>query len=110
MGLPSRCMLGESVCQGTCHAIGRAHGVCDKYGCTCSDRFLTPSEFLLCAAESEHIVRPMEKQQVCALGGRVSASPRMQRPRWLWSSSWRTLKNKLLNQEDIRKLFINSCL
>ncbi len=38
--------------QGTCHSLGRAHGVCDRYGCTCSDRFLTPEEFLLCAAES----------------------------------------------------------
>merc|ERR1711974_236965 len=40
------------VCQGTCHSLGRATGTCGTYGCTCSDRFLTPSEFLLCAAES----------------------------------------------------------
>merc|ERR1712055_350981 len=50
--LPSRCTLGESFCQGTCHSLGRATGTCGTYGCTCSDRFLTPSEFLLCAAES----------------------------------------------------------
>merc|ERR1712032_1068049 len=50
--LPSRCTLGESFCQGTCHSLGIATGTCGTYGCTCSDRFLTPSEFLLCAAES----------------------------------------------------------
>jgi len=50
--LPSRCNLGESVCKGTCQAMGRHTGVCDRYGCSCSDDFLSPSEFLLCAAES----------------------------------------------------------
>ena len=29
--LPSRCTLGESFCQGTCHAIGRRDGSCE-YG------------------------------------------------------------------------------
>merc|ERR1712062_65036 len=43
--LPSRCTLGESFCQGTCHSLGRASGTCGTYGCTCSDRYLTPSEF-----------------------------------------------------------------
>merc|ERR1712080_449826 len=50
--LPSRCTLGESFCEGTCHSLGRASGSCDRFGCECSDRFLTPNEFLLCAAAS----------------------------------------------------------
>eukprot|EP00088_Acartia_fossae_P035505 TRINITY_DN36602_c0_g1_i1.p1 TRINITY_DN36602_c0_g1~~TRINITY_DN36602_c0_g1_i1.p1 ORF type:complete len:159 (-),score=21.33 TRINITY_DN36602_c0_g1_i1:98-574(-) len=50
--LPSRCNLGEEFCKGTCQAIGREGGVCDRYGCTCSDNYLSPTEFLLCAAES----------------------------------------------------------
>jgi len=50
--LPSRCNLGESVCKGTCQAVGRKSGVCDQYGCHCSDEYLSPSEFLLCASES----------------------------------------------------------
>jgi len=50
--LPSRCNFGEALCKGTCQAIGRKSGVCDRYGCTCTDTHLTPSEFLLCAAES----------------------------------------------------------
>merc|ERR1711872_1048162 len=50
--LPSRCNLGESFFQGTCQALARHSGYCDQYGCTCSEKYLTPSEFLLCAAES----------------------------------------------------------
>jgi len=50
--LPSRCNLGDQFCEVTCHAIGRSHGACDTYGCTCSDQYLSPTEFLLCAAES----------------------------------------------------------
>jgi len=50
--LPSRCTLGQAVCDSTCHSIGRASGTCDRFGCTCSDRTLTPDEFLLCAAAS----------------------------------------------------------
>ena len=38
--------------QGTCHALGRNTGTCGTYGCTCSDEFLTPDQFLLCAAAS----------------------------------------------------------
>merc|ERR1712223_1954484 len=45
--LPSRCTLGESFCQGTCHAIERRDGSCEY-----SEERLTPSEFALCAAES----------------------------------------------------------
>ena len=51
--LPSRCTLGESFCEGTCNAIGRKSGSCEYgEGCECSDEFLSPSEFALCAAES----------------------------------------------------------
>jgi len=50
--LPSRCHLGNAVCEGTCHSLGRSTGTCGTYGCTCSDEFLTPSQFLLCAAAS----------------------------------------------------------
>ena len=78
--LPSRCDLGESVCTTTCHSMGRANGTCNRFGCECSDRwarttshkgsapfvtyvrfkgtlqtssrFISPSEFLLCGADS----------------------------------------------------------
>ncbi|XP_023325302.1 teneurin-3 [Eurytemora carolleeae] len=50
--LPSRCLLGDSFCEGTCHAMGRSNGTCKDNNCSCSNTYLTPSEFLLCAAES----------------------------------------------------------
>nr|AQS22625.1 hypothetical protein [Pseudodiaptomus poplesia] len=50
--LPSRCLLGQSACEGTCHAIGRSTGVCKNNDCACSDTYISPSEFALCAAES----------------------------------------------------------
>jgi len=52
--LPSRCDLGESVCQGTCNAIGRKTGKCvgGAEGCECSDERISPEEFALCASES----------------------------------------------------------
>jgi len=50
--LPSRCSLGHSFCQGTCNSMGRVNGTCDRFGCTCSERSLTASEFLLCSADS----------------------------------------------------------
>ena len=28
--LPSRCTLGKSFCEGTCNAIGRRSGACEK--------------------------------------------------------------------------------
>ncbi|XP_023321879.1 uncharacterized protein LOC111696498 [Eurytemora carolleeae] len=55
--LPSRCDLGDKFCEGTCNAIGRRNGTCTtlesgKKDCTCSDDYLTPKEFALCAAET----------------------------------------------------------
>merc|ERR1719436_526178 len=50
--LPSRCDLGAGFCEATCHSLGRSGGSCDRFGCECSDTFLSPSQFLLCAAES----------------------------------------------------------
>eukprot|EP00088_Acartia_fossae_P008705 TRINITY_DN14177_c0_g1_i1.p1 TRINITY_DN14177_c0_g1~~TRINITY_DN14177_c0_g1_i1.p1 ORF type:complete len:165 (+),score=5.45 TRINITY_DN14177_c0_g1_i1:30-497(+) len=50
--LPSRCHLGTKFCEATCHAIGRRNGICNDYGCDCDNRYLDPTEFLLCAAES----------------------------------------------------------
>ena len=52
MSNPTTPFKEDLVVKGTCQAIGRSGGTCDKYGCTCSDRYLSPSEFLLCAAES----------------------------------------------------------
>merc|ERR1711874_268232 len=51
--LPSRCTLGRSFCQSTCHAIGRRDGACEfGRGCECSDETLTASEFALCSVEA----------------------------------------------------------
>ena len=54
--LPSRCDLGDSFCEGTCNAIGRKTGICtSKDGlkdCKCDTKFLSATEFALCAAES----------------------------------------------------------
>jgi len=54
--LPSRCSLGESFCEGTCNSIGRKGGVCERkdgiLDCKCDDKYLTPKQFGLCAAES----------------------------------------------------------
>jgi len=54
--LPSRCDLGESFCEGTCNSIGRKTGKCttERGGkdCECSDEYLSPTEFALCAAAS----------------------------------------------------------
>ena len=52
-----RCDLGDKFCEGTCNAIGRRNGTCTtlesgKKDCTCSDDYLTPKEFALCAAET----------------------------------------------------------
>jgi len=50
--LPSRCNLGVSACEVTCHAIGRVGGTCKNNDCTCSDTFISPTEFALCGAAS----------------------------------------------------------
>ena len=71
--LPSRCHLGLPFCvvgillsnsyyqpclttpQATCNALGRVTGTCAKDGatnCECSDEYISPKEFALCAAES----------------------------------------------------------
>eukprot|EP00092_Neocalanus_flemingeri_P041050 GFUD01044699.1.p1 GENE.GFUD01044699.1~~GFUD01044699.1.p1 ORF type:complete len:165 (+),score=35.53 GFUD01044699.1:157-651(+) len=55
--LPSRCNLGLPFCQTTCNALGRESGACATTGagatdCECSDNFISPKAFALCAAES----------------------------------------------------------
>merc|ERR1712062_903319 len=52
--LPSRCNLGEGFCSATCNTIGRSGGKCleDANDCECSDTYLSPTQFALCAAES----------------------------------------------------------
>jgi len=53
--LPSRCHLGLPFCVATCNALGRMTGTCAKDGatnCECSDEYISPTEFALCAAES----------------------------------------------------------
>eukprot|EP00090_Calanus_glacialis_P035398 TRINITY_DN60439_c0_g1_i1.p1 TRINITY_DN60439_c0_g1~~TRINITY_DN60439_c0_g1_i1.p1 ORF type:complete len:159 (+),score=40.12 TRINITY_DN60439_c0_g1_i1:91-567(+) len=53
--LPSRCNLGLPFCEATCNALGRESGTCAATGatdCQCSENFISPKAFALCAAES----------------------------------------------------------
>lgn len=52
--LPSRCNLGLKFCEATCQSLGRVGGTCtnDNTECTCSDQYISPTQFALCAAES----------------------------------------------------------
>merc|ERR1712130_256506 len=52
--LPSRCNLGPKFCKATCESLGRQGGTCEDGNteCVCSDQFISPKEFALCAADS----------------------------------------------------------
>lgn len=52
--VPSKCKISESFCNKACQAIGRYDGVCnaDKTDCDCSDDWVTPIQYGLCASET----------------------------------------------------------
>lgn len=52
--VPSKCKIGASFCDNACKAIGRYNGVCnaDNTDCDCSDDWVTPKQYGLCASET----------------------------------------------------------
>jgi len=52
--VPSKCKISESFCNKACSAIGRKSGVCndDNTDCDCSDDWVTPKQYGLCASET----------------------------------------------------------
>jgi len=52
--VPSKCKISESFCNKACSAIGRKNGVCnaDNTDCDCSDDWVTPKQYGLCASET----------------------------------------------------------
>ena len=50
------------LCQTLCNAMGRESGSCNaKKECTCSEKFLTPEQFALCAAETSCLLNCKRK-------------------------------------------------
>jgi len=52
--VPSKCKISASFCDKACKSIGRVNGVCnsDNTDCDCSDDWVTPKQYGLCASET----------------------------------------------------------
>ena len=52
--VPSKCKIGPEFCNSACRAIGKVDGVCnsDKTDCTCSNQWVSPKQYSLCASET----------------------------------------------------------
>jgi len=52
--VPSKCKISVSFCDKACRAIGRYNGTCNKDNsdCDCSDDWVTPTQYGLCASET----------------------------------------------------------
>ena len=52
--VPSKCKISDSFCDKSCKSIGRYNGVCnsDNTDCDCSDDWVTPEQYGLCASET----------------------------------------------------------
>merc|ERR1712012_1474583 len=62
--VPSKCKISESFCSKACHAIGKKKGTCnaDFTDCDCSDDFVTPKQYGLCAMDTVCNLRCMKKK------------------------------------------------
>jgi len=52
--VPSKCKISASFCDKACTSIGRYNGTCnaDNTDCDCSDDWVTPKQYGLCASET----------------------------------------------------------